>query len=185
MSASPNQRGKTPALAAPRRRFLQMATAGAVAAVTAAAPGTLPSRAVAAGSAAALVLSCIDYRLTSEVVAFMNGLDLTDAYDQVILAGAALGAQAEAYPAWSTTFWQHLDLAIQLHGIERVIVIDHRDCGAYRLVLGEDLAADPDRETQVHAQWQQALRDAIAAQYPSLTVDLYLMALDGTAEALG
>jgi carbonic anhydrase len=114
----------------------------------------------------------------------MNARGLKHEYDQVILAGASLGALTSAYPEWNTTFWQHLDLAIQLHSIQRVIVVDHRDCGAYKLVLGQDLAADLPLETQVHAEWLRALRDAINAKYPDLGVELFLMALDGTVEQI-
>ncbi len=38
-------------------------------------------------------------------------------YDQVILAGASLGAVTDKFPDWGRTFRQHLDVAIQLHGV--------------------------------------------------------------------
>lgn len=170
--------------ASPRRRFLKLAAAGAVAVATGTAATASPHRAAAAGTAEALLLNCIDFRLISEVNAFMNGKGLQHAYDQFILAGASLGALTAAYPEWNTTFWQHLDLAIQLHSIQEVIVVDHRDCGAYKQVLGEDFALDPAREAEVHSAWLVALRDAITAKYPDLGVALYLMALDGTVLAI-
>jgi hypothetical protein len=171
-------------LETPRRRFLQLATMGMVAAVAGAQPVASTRRAAAAGAADALLLNCIDYRLTREVTDFMTSQGLKHTYDQIILAGASLGALTDAYPAWNTTFWQHLDLAIQLHGIHQVIAIDHRDCGAYQLVLGQDFATVPDLETQVHAQWLHKLRDAVADRYPDLHTSLYLMALDGSVESI-
>jgi carbonic anhydrase len=156
---------------------------GTVAAVEGAKPVTSTRRA-AAGMADALLLNCIDYRLNGDVTDFMASQGLKHKYDQLILAGASLGALTDAYPEWNTTFWQHLDLAIQLHGIHQVIAIDHRDCGAYKLVLGQDLAADPDLETQVHAQWLHKLRDGVADRYPDLHTSLYLMALDGSVESI-
>src|SRR5262245_8939689 len=54
---------------------------------------TLPPRlALAAGTAQALLLNCIDYRLTDSVTAYMQARGLARNYDQVVLAGAALGA---------------------------------------------------------------------------------------------
>ena len=38
-----------------------------------------------------LLLSCMDLRLLDEIVAYMDGRNLTDRYDHVILAGAAWG----------------------------------------------------------------------------------------------
>ena len=102
--------------------------------------------------------------------------------DHVILAGGALGALTEKYPAWNQTFWEHLDVAIQLHQVHKVIVLDHRDCGAYQVILGEDFAKDRAKETTVHAEQLQNLRKRIVAQYPSLQVELLLMSLDGKVE---
>lgn len=115
----------------------------------------------------------------------MDGRGLTGQYDQVILAGAALAAQSDATPAWAKTWWDHLDLALQLHGIARVIVIDHRDCGAYRLRFGADFARDRAAETDLHTAQLTALSAAIGDRYPALTVELYLMALDGSVEPIG
>lgn len=140
-------------------------------------PGTT---AFAAGGTDVLLLSCMDYRLMSDVAGYMNQRGLEKNYDHVILAGASLGAMNEMFPAWGETFWQHLDAAIQLHSIHKVVVLDHRDCGAYRVILGEDLADDPARELEVHAERMMALRDAIRASHPSLEVELLLMALDGS-----
>ena len=154
--------------------------AGAASVVVGAKVGTSIRHATAAGHAEALLLNCIDFRLNAEVTDYMNARGLKHEYDQVILAGASLGALTDAYPTWNTTFWDHLGLAIQLHGITKVIVIDHRDCGAYKLVLGEDLATTPDHETAVHTEWLHALRDAVEEAYPDLEVELHLMALDGS-----
>ena len=98
---------------------------------------TLPLAARAAGHADVLLLSCMDYRLMDEVSAYMQGRGLKDAYDHVILAGASLGALTDKRPDWGRTFFQHLDVAIQLHKVKKVMVVDHRDCGAYRVFLGE------------------------------------------------
>ena len=35
----------------------------------------------------------------------------------IVLAGAALGAVTPKFPAWNQTFWEHLGVAIDLHGI--------------------------------------------------------------------
>ena len=132
----------------------------------------------------ALLLTCMDYRLLDAVSRYMAGRALTGRSDHVILAGASLGALTHSYPAWSVTFRNHLNLAIKLHQISRVIVLDHRDCGAYRRVFGRDLAADPVDERDMHAQQLTALRAAIKTQHPSLAVELLLMSLDGSVEEI-
>lgn len=137
-----------------------------------------------AASTDALLLSCMDYRLVYETERYMAGRNMRDKYDHVILAGAALGAITTKYPAWNKTFWDHLNVAIQLHAIHQVIVLDHRDCGAYKVILGEDLAPDPARETTVHATKLRELRKQINAKHPKLAVELLLMDLDGQVQSV-
>lgn len=140
--------------------------------------------AAAAGQADALLLSCMDYRLMDDVERYMAGRGLRDRYDHVVLAGAALGAVNGQFPAWSTTFWEHLDIAIRLHAIHTVILLDHRDCGAYKVILGKAHLADADTERATHAEHLQRLREQILERYPALQVETLLMALDGTVEVV-
>lgn len=164
-----------------RRRFLKLAALGGAGVLALALPAR---RARAGGKTDALLLSCMDYRLIDDTERYMAGRGLRDKYDHVILAGASLGALTEKYPAWNKTFWEHLDVAIQLHQIHKVIVMDHRDCGAYKVVLGEDFAKDPAKETAAHAAKLRALRDQITQKYPKLEVELLLMDLQGSVEPI-
>lgn len=165
-----------------RRNFLQVAGLGAFATIAGAAFPIVHLR--AAAETDALLLSCMDYRLVDATTRYMNGRGMQGKYDHVILAGAALGAITDKFPSWNRTFWEHLDTAIQLHSIHQVIVMDHRDCGAYKVILGEDLAPNREHETAVHGTQLKKLRDQIKAKHPSLDVELLLMGLDGKVEAV-
>ncbi len=138
----------------------------------------------AAATTEALLLSCMDYRLMDEIERYMSGRGMRDKYDHIILAGASLGAVTPKYPAWNQTFWEHLDVAIKLHDIHKVIVMDHRDCGAYKVILGADKVADPKMEKDAHTVQLKALKAAINKKLPKLEVELLLMSLDGKAETI-
>jgi hypothetical protein len=138
----------------------------------------------AAGQTDALLLSCMDFRLLDHTARYMASRGLTGKYDHIILAGAALGALTDKFPAWNQTFWDHIGVAIDLHQIHKVLVLDHRDCGAYKVILGEDLAKDPAKETAVHSTQLKRLGKLIKEKYPSLEVELLLMALDGKVEVI-
>jgi hypothetical protein len=158
-----------------RRRLLGLLGAGAA--------GLAGARAaLGAGGTDALLLNCIDYRLTGATTRYMEAQGMAGKYDQIVLAGASLGAKNKKFPAWGVTFWDHVQIAIDLHHIRKIVVIDHRDCGAYKLILGEDLAPHPKREYEVHAAHMRALRADIARRHPELQVQLGLMALDGKVE---
>jgi carbonic anhydrase len=166
-----------------KREFIKLAALGAGAGLFNVA---LPvSMARAAGSTEALLLSCMDYRLMDDIERYMSKRGLRDKYDHVVLAGASLGAVTSRYPAWGKTFWDHLGIALDLHHIHKVIVMDHRDCGAYKVILGEDFAKDARRETNTHAAQLQKLAGEIARKHPKLEVETLLMALNGTVEKVG
>lgn len=143
-----------------------------------------PAAAADAHATEAAVLGCMDFRLVDDAERYFAGRGLRDRYDQLILAGGALGALNEKYPAWNATFWEHLEVAIALHHIHKVILLDHRDCGAYKVILGEDFAKDPLRETVVHAETMRELRRRIREKHPELAVETLLMAVDGTVETI-
>jgi len=140
--------------AASRREFIKLATLGVGAVLL----GSFLPRTALAGQADALLLSCMDYRLVDDTERFMARKGLKDKYDHVILAGASLGALTGKFPAWNKAFWEHLGVAIQLHSVHKVVLLDHRDCGAYKVVKGEDFGKTPDKETEVHAETMMALR---------------------------
>jgi carbonic anhydrase len=165
-----------------RREFLKTVALGGGAGLLSMAFGS--RAALGAGEADALLLSCIDYRLIDYTLHYMVGRGLRDKYDQVILAGASLGAITDKFPEWNKTFWDHLGLAIKLHGIHRVIVLDHRKCGAYDLILGEACCKNRDDETKAHRTQLKSLYKAIKKKYPELEVELLLMDLDGTVEKM-
>ena len=133
MSAIGSHEARCPGL--DRRRLIGLFGIGAAGLLT----GTsLPiPRALAAGGTEALLLNCIDYRLTDATTRYMASTKMEGKYDQVVLAGASLGAKNDKFPAWGTTFWEHVQVAIDLHQIHLTIVMDHRDCGAYKTILGK------------------------------------------------
>jgi hypothetical protein len=173
-----------------RRRFLELAGTAGAAAVIATGLNLGLSRvpslfAAGGGDVEALVLSCMDFRLVNEVGFLLNEHGLVNKYDQVILAGATLGVATDKYPAWAETFWNHLDLAIKLHGVKRVIAVDHRDCGAFKLVFNKDFGKSPDEETQIHTKVMTDFRDAVKKKQPNIEVELLLMWLDGHVQPIG
>lgn len=143
------------------------------------------------GAADALVLSCMDYRLTDEIAEyFQHDMGLADKYDYVILAGASLGVNNTKYPNWGKTFYEHLDTAIALHHVHQVIIMDHRNCGAYKLLLNKDFPEDSDaaklkEETAVHKEQLDALAKSIHEKYAELDVKTLLMSLDGSVDQIG
>jgi carbonic anhydrase len=161
-----------------RRRFLQSA---AIAGLAAAFPDAASA---ASGKYEALFLTCIDPRMVAPYYKYMDGRGLTGQYSQFVIAGAGAAVVAAKFKAWRPAFWDNLAISAELHHINRVIVIDHRDCGAVRLAYGAKSIATPEIETKTHRKILAEFREALAKRHPHLKVETGLMALDGSYEAL-
>lgn len=91
-------------------------------------------------------------------------------YDHVILAGASFGALGAPgakdregnpvdYTHWKQTFEDHLATAFDLHGIKDVYILEHRNCGAYRALLGKEFNDDQaDEEEACHRKYADLLK---------------------------
>lgn len=130
----------------------------------------------------AMLLSCIDPRIIDPVHNYMNARGLDGKYSQFTIAGAAIAAEAKVFTSWHQTFWDNLATSIELHKINSVIAIDHRDCGAARIAYGAESIAIPSAETATHKRVLAAFRRDVQRLHPRLVVETGLMALNGTIE---
>ncbi|WP_425616397.1 hypothetical protein NA78x_000043 [Anatilimnocola sp. NA78] len=143
-----------------------------------------------------LLLSCMDPRLLDNTAMFMNHDNLENRYDQVIFAGAALGALGGCLPEyahWKRTFFDHLAGAVDLHRIEDIYILEHRHCGAYHQIFKvhpefDDTPAGMAAEAELHLKYAQILTGEIhewaAARDLKLSVKSFLMDMRGTVSIL-
>jgi carbonic anhydrase len=130
----------------------------------------------------AMVVSCIDPRFQKPVFRYATERGLTGQYSKFTVAGAAIGVVAPAFKKWHQTFWENLAATVELHQIDKVIAIDHRDCGAAKIAYGKEKLASPASETEVHRAAMAEFRKQVAEKQPKLAVETCLMALDGKVE---
>lgn len=143
----------------------------------------------ASHDAEVLLLTCIDFRFFHKVAEHIECAGLSGKFDHVILAGAELGAVVDFPPEpklhWQQFFLEHLDLARALHSIKRVLVLGHRDCGAYRLFKVLPEKPTPDEERAAHKLHANRLEALVKRFHPKLKVDKYLLSLGpGPADPL-
>ena len=130
-----------------------------------------------------LSLSCIDYRLFPQTIALLQEECCVDRFDHTILPGASLGYNQDKYECWKPTFLDQVDLAIQLHDIQMIVVVDHKDCGAYHLFY-PDSTDHPHYERKLHIKNILRFIHNMKRRYPQFTYAGYLLALDGGAEII-
>jgi len=149
-----------------------------------------------------LVLSCMDLRLTDNLLNFLNFDNLQNRYDQFILAGTSLmctkkkkdlfanepaGKQTfhDKYGHWRKALEDHIGLAIALHDIQDVYIVEHQDCGAYANLLNPkkvDLST-LEKEISWHDKFSHELASDILETY-GLNVHTFFIDLRGNVKLL-
>jgi len=96
-------------------------------------------------SSTIFVISCIDPRFTYAVEQYLlQNLGPTTNYDLFVLAGSAMGGNltsngtgipacslVAAGTSWQETLFDHLQVAISLHNVSQILILDHLGCAAY------------------------------------------------------
>jgi carbonic anhydrase len=132
-----------------------------------------------------LLLTCIDFRFFDEVNNHIIQANLVGKFDHIVVAGAELGPVIDFPPKpklhWQQFFLDHLQLASDLHAIKKVLVLGHRDCGAYKKFLNFPNDVDSVVEEKAHSEQAERLRLLIQKHHPNLLFEAHL--LDDTSIA--
>ena len=128
-----------------------------------------------------MVLSCIDPRFQSIVYNYLKKKNLKGKYSLFTIAGSAIGVTSLKFKKWHKTFWDNIDTSIKLHQIKKLIVINHRDCGAAKIVNGNKMF-DKSNETKIHKASFVKIRKKFLKKYPRLKIELKLISLNKKIE---
>jgi hypothetical protein len=133
-----------------------------------------------AHSCEALILMCMDFRFQSWVPEKVADLANLSGYDLVSYAGGALLLGSDD-PAEREALLSQVRLSSRLHGIHKVVLADHEDCGAYG---GSKAFASSEEEFECHKAKMTKAAAAIRSDLPHLRVILSYARMDGTLELL-
>jgi carbonic anhydrase len=113
----------------------------------------------------AVVVTCIDFRFQKFFDPWLHERLRHGNYDRIGIAGGV--------KSWETVFSQ-IQISKDLHGVKKVLLVNHEDCGAY----GE--------AGTVHRH-EVDLREAMAKvreKFPDVDVELYYARLSGSFDAI-
>ena len=129
----------------------------------------------------AMVLSCMDPRFQPIVYNYLKKKKLIGKYSAFTIAGSAIGVTAGKFKKWHRTFWDNIDTSIKLHKIKKLIVINHRDCGAAKIINGKK-EFNRANETKIHKNSFLKLKKIFRKKYPKLIIELKLISLNQKVE---
>ena len=125
----------------------------------------------------AMVLSCIDPRFQPKVYSYLKSKNLTGKYSSFTIAGAAIGVTATKFKKWHSTFFDNLTTSIKLHKINRLIIINHEDCGAAKIVNGKK-KFNSTIENKIHKDSFEKIKKVLTKKYPYLKVNFKILSLN-------
>ena len=124
----------------------------------------------------AMVLSCMDPRFQPKVYKYLKAKKLTGKYSAFTIAGAAIGVTHKKFKKWHSTFWENLDTSIKLHKINKLIVINHKDCGAAKIVNGNK-KFNSSIENKIHKESFKKIKKILNNRFPTLKINFKILSL--------
>ncbi len=118
----------------------------------------------------AMVLSCIDPRCQPKINSILNKKKLSGKYSLFSIAGSAIGVTSSKFKTWHNVFWQNLCISLKLHGIKKLIAINHYDCGAAKLV-NKQKKFNKSIEYKIHQNAFKALKIKLKKKYPKFKLE--------------
>ena len=97
------------------------------------------------------------------------------------MAGSSIGVTATKFKRWHKTFWDNIDTSIKLHQIKKLIVINHRDCGAAKIINGNKEFSRIN-ETKIHKDSFKKIKKIFKKKYPKLSIELNIISLNSGIE---
>ena len=122
----------------------------------------------------AMVLSCIDPRFQPKVYKYLKAKNLIGKYSAFTIAGAAIGVTHQKFKKWHSTFWENLETSIKLHKIKKLIVINHKDCGAAK-IANKEKRFNEAIENKIHKESFKNIKKTLKKKYPNLKVSFKIM----------
>lgn len=118
-----------------------------------------------------IVITCIDFRLQEHINNWIARNFQPKTFDRVALAGGVRNLNA---------ILEQIDIAVRLHHIKKVVLINHQDCGAY----GQENFPDSKFEHNKHALDLKNAKEKINERFTELGIDTYFLHLDGHFEPI-
>ena len=124
----------------------------------------------------AMVLSCMDPRFQAKVFNYLKSKKLTGKYSSFTIAGAAIGVTHREFKKWHSTFWDNLETSIKLHKIRKLIVINHKDCGAAK-IANKGKKFNLSMENKIHKESFKNIKRILKKKHPDLKISFKILSV--------
>jgi len=124
----------------------------------------------------AMVLSCMDPRFQKPVHQHLKNKNLTGKFSAFTIAGGSIGVTNNKFKKWHSTFWENLETSINLHKINKLIVINHKDCGAAK-IANNNKNFNSSIENSIHKKSFSKLKKTLKKKFPNIKVTFKILSI--------
>lgn len=121
----------------------------------------------------ALVLTCVDFRFQEKLKEALQKLKIKK-YDLLALAGGAKNLASPTKAIYQKTVLDNIKLAVGLHKIKTMVLMNHIDCGAYG---GSGEHKNLRAEITFHKSELKKAEELIKKIFPDLKIKFQLLTL--------
>ena len=125
----------------------------------------------------AMVLSCMDPRFQKPVYDYLKKQKLSGKYSSFTIAGAAIGVAHPKFKKWHSVFLDNLAASIKLHKINKLIVINHYDCGAAKMTIKKK-QLNNFNEIDIHLNSFKKLKNILKKKFPKIKIEFNIFFLN-------
>lgn len=134
------------------------------------------------GRAKNCIISCIDYRIQDSFFKWLKKTHKLGGSDIIELAGSSRDLVKPLKPADKKELLRNIELSVKLHDPDKIIVLDHQDCGGYAqdntiqsgLKVKEDLVH--------HTKYLHTAVEILRQKYPTKEVQALYITLRGSVK---
>ena len=119
------------------------------------------------------VISCIDYRFWPQALPLLQSK--YGDFDLIEIAGASKNLTSPLEPEDKMTLLENIGISIKLHHPQKIILVNHLDCGAYG---GSESFHSEDEEIKFHRNELEKAKEIIWEKFPALIVQTELLVID-------
>ena len=128
----------------------------------------------------AVIIMCIDFRFQRQTQKWLETNGYIGTSDEIVITGGSRDLVKPIAEFHKESLLRQIELSMRLHAPDRIVIIDHQDCGGYaqdgtipgRLLIEED--------KNYHAKWAENAKDILTQLYPGKEIGLYYATLDGS-----
>ena len=124
----------------------------------------------------AMVLSCIDPRFQKPVHEHLKDKKLTGKFSAFTIAGGSIGVTNNKFKKWHSTFWENLETSINLHKINKLIILNHNDCGAAK-IANNNKNFNSRIEIAIHKKSFNKIKKTLKKKFPKIKVSFKILSL--------